>query len=119
MWAKCRNSGTAAVAVVLLIIVVVVVLSVVRHFWAGSANEHFDNLISVYIAEKEDLTPDDRDRLKDQLLESGLFIKMYKWNRDAFIKDRTLYNDMIITRDKQQMRKDEQRGSVIDTVINL
>ena len=119
MRVKRKNSGTVAVAVVLLIIVVVVVLSIARHFWADSANEHFDTLISVYITEKEDLTPDDRDRLKAQLLESGLFIKMYRWNRDSFIRDRTLYNDMIITRDKREMRKDEERGSVIDSVINL
>ena len=119
MWTRYKNSGTVAVAVVLLIIVVIVVLSVVRHFWADSANEYFETLISVYITEKEDLTPDDRDRLKAQLLENGLFVKMYKWNRDGFIKDRTLYNDMIITRDKRQMRKDEERGSVIDAVIKL
>lgn len=119
MRAKYKNSGTAAVAVVLLIIVAIVILSIARHFWADSAKEHFDTLISVYITEKEELTPDDRDRLKAKLLEDGLFIKMHRWNKDSFIKDRTLYNDMIITRDKRQMRKDEERGSVIDAVINL
>jgi len=119
MKAKCKNPGTAAVAVVLLIIIVLVVLSIGRHFWADSAREHFESLISVYITEKEELTPDDRDRLKAQLLEDGLFIKMYKWDRESFIKDKTLYNDMIITRDQRQMRKDRERGSVIDTLINL
>lgn len=117
--AKYRNSGTVAVTVVLLIIVVLIVLSIARHFWADSANEHFDRLISVYIMEKEELNPDDRDRLKAQLLEDGLFIKMHIWNKEDFIKDRQLYNEMIITRDQRQMRKEEEQGSVIDTLINL
>ena len=116
---KYKNSGTVAVALVLLIIIAFVVLSIIRHFWADSANEYFDGLISVYILEKEDLDPADRDRLKAQLLEDGLFIKMHRWNKESFIKDRDLYNDMIITRDKRQMRKEEERGSVIDTMINL
>jgi hypothetical protein len=119
MQAKYKNSGTVAVAVVLLAIITLVVLSIARHFWADSANEHFDRLISVYIMEKEDLNPDDRDRLKAQLLEEGLFIKMHKWDKEAFIKDRQLYNDMIIIRDRRQMRKEEAEGSVMESLINL
>ena len=114
-----NNSGTVAVTAALLIIIVLVVLSIARHFWAGSANEHFDGLISVYIMEKEDLNPDDRDRLKAQLLEDGLFIKMHRWNKESFIKDRQLYDEMIITRDQRQMRKEEAEDSVIETMINL
>jgi hypothetical protein len=116
---KHNNSGTVAVAVALLIIIALVVLSIARHFWADSANEHFDKLISVYIMEKEDFNQDDRDRLKAQLLEDGLFIKMRRWNKESFIKDRQLYDDMIITRDRRQMRKEEAEGSVIETMINL
>jgi hypothetical protein len=88
-------------------------------FDAGSANEHFDKLISVYITEKEDLNEEDRDKLKAQLLEDGIFIKMHRWNKESFIKDRQLYDEMIITRDKQQMRKEEAGSSVIETMINL
>ena len=116
---KHNNSGTVAVTAALLIIIAVVVLSIVRHFWADSANEHFDRLISVYITEKEDLNEDDRDRLRTQLLEDGLFIKMHRWNKESFIKDRQLYNEMIITRDRRQMRKEEAEGSLIETMINL
>ena len=116
---KHNNSGTVAVTVALLIIIALVVLSIARHFWADSANEHFDKLISVYIMEKEDLNQDDRDRLKAQLLEDGLFIKMSRWNKESFIKDRQLYDDMIITRDRRQMKKEEAEGSVIETMINL
>ena len=89
---KRNNSGTVTVAVALLIIIAIGILSIARHFWADSANEHFDKLISVYILEKEDLNPDDRDRLKAQLLEDGIFIKMHRWNKESFIKDRQLYD---------------------------
>jgi hypothetical protein len=116
---KYKSSGTVAVGIVLLIIVVVIVLSIVRYFWIDSANEHFDGLISVYILEKEDFSPDDRDQLRTQLLEDGLFIKMHRWDKESFIKDRQLYDDMLLTRDRRQMRIDEERGSVIDTMINL
>ncbi len=119
MWANCKHRGTVAVTAVLLIIIVLAVLSIVRYFWVDSANEHFDKLISVYIIEKEDFSPDDRDTLKARLLEEGLFIKMYKWNRGSFIKDRELYNDMIVTRDQREMRQRKSQGSIIDTMINL
>ncbi len=116
---KHNNSGTVAVTVALLIIIAVVVLSIARHFWADSANEHFDKLISVYIMEKEDLNENDRDRLRTQLLEDGIFIKMNRWNKESFVKDRQLYNEMIIIRDQRQMRKEEAEGSLIETMINL
>jgi hypothetical protein len=116
---KHNNSGTVAVSVALLIIIALVVLFIARHFWADSANEHFDKLTSVYIMEKEDLNEDDRDRLKAQLVEDGIFIKMHRWNKESFIKDRQLYEEMIITRDRRQIRKEEAEGSVIETMINL
>jgi len=116
---KHNNSGTVAVTVVLLIIIALGILSIARHFWAETANEHFDKLISVYIMEKEDLNQDDQGRLKAQLLEDGLFIKMHRWNKESFIRDRRLYDEMIITRDRRQMRKEEAEGSVIETMINL
>jgi len=119
MQVKHNNSGTVAVTAALLIIIALVVLSIARHFWADSANEHFDKLISVYILEKEDLNEDDRDRLKAQMLEDGIFIKMHRWNKESFIKDRKLYDEMIITRDQRQMREEEAEGSVIETMINL
>ena len=117
--AKHNNSGTVAVTVTLLIIIALVVLSIARHFWADSANGHFDKLISVYIMENENLNQDDRDRLKVQLLEDGLFFKMHKWDKESFIKDRQLYDEMIITRDRRQMREEEAESSVIETMINL
>jgi hypothetical protein len=116
---KRNNSGTVAVTVVLLLIVMVIILSIARHFWVDSTNEYFNKLISVYIMENEDLNETDRDRLRSQLLEDGLFIKMNRWNKESFIKDKQLYDKMIITRDKRQMRLEEQKGSVADTIINM
>jgi hypothetical protein len=116
---KHKNFGTVAVAIVLLIIVVLGALSITRHFWVSSSNDYFNKLISIYITEKDEFNPDDAEKLRAQLLESGLFIKMYKWNRESFIKDRKLYKDMIITRDNRQMRIKEQQGSVVDTLINM
>lgn len=117
--ARNKNSGTVAVTLTLLIIIAVIILSIARHFWADSANKYFDGLISVYIMEKEDLNEEDRDKLKARLLEDGLFIKIHRWNKESFIKDRQLYNEMIITRDQRQMRKEESESSVVETMINL
>jgi hypothetical protein len=116
---KHNNSGTAAVTVSLLLIIAVIILSIVRYFWVDSTNKYFNGLISVYITEKKDLNEDDRDRLRAQLLEDGLFIKMNKWNRESFIKDKQLYKEMIITRDQRKMRKEEKDGSVMEDIINL
>jgi hypothetical protein len=116
---KHNNSGTAAVTLILLVIIAAVILSIARHFWADSANEYFDGLISVYIMEKEDLNEDDHDRLRKQLLEDGLFMKMQRWNKESFVKDRELYNEMIIVRDRRQMKNEEAESTVIETMINL
>ena len=116
---KHNNSGTIAVTVTLLIIIAIVVLSIARHFWADSTNKHFDGLISVYIAENEDISENDREKLRAQLLEDDLFIKMHRWDKGSFIRDRELYNEMIIVRDRRQMREDEAKSTVIETMINL
>ena len=116
---KHNNSGTVAVTVSLLLIIAVIILSIVRYFWVDSTNKYFNGLISVYVSEKKELNEDDRDRLRAQLLEDGLFIKMNRWNRESFIKDRQLYKEMIITRDQWQMRKEEAEGSVVEDMINL
>jgi len=114
-----KNSGTVAVTLILLIILTLAVLSIARHFWADSTNKYFDSLISVYIMEKEDLSEDDHDDLRTRLLEDGLFIKMHRWNKESFVKDRELYDQMIVARDQRQMRKEESESTVIETMINL
>jgi hypothetical protein len=116
---KHNNSGTVAVTLALLLIIAVIILSIARHFWVESTNEYFNELISAYIAENEDFNEDDRGRLRSQLLEDGLFIKMHRWNKESFIKDKQLYDKMIVTRDQRQMRKEESETSVIEDMINL
>lgn len=119
MKSEKRHSGAAVVAVVLLIIVVMIIVAIARHFWADSANKHFDALIAVYIEEKSEYSPEDTQTLRNRLVESGMFMKIHRWSRDSFIKDMALYQDMIVTRDQRQMRREKSGGSVIDSVINL
>ena len=69
--------------------------------------------------EKEDINEEDRDKLRTRLLEDGLFIKMHRWNIESFVKDQELYNEMIVVRDRRQMRKEEAESTVIETMINL
>ena len=114
-----RNTGTVLVAVILLFVVAAVISSIARYFWLDSANDHFNSLISVYIAEKQEFTPDDHNELKAQLLEDGIFIKMHRWQKNSFIKDTKLYKDMILARDRRQMRKDEASTSTMEIMINL
>jgi hypothetical protein len=116
---KRNSSGTVMVTLILLAVIAAVILSVVRYFWVDSANKYFDGLISVYIVENKDLNENDHDRLRKQLLEDGLFIKMNRWNKESFIKDRKLYDEMIVTRDRRQMRKEESEGSITETIINM
>jgi len=91
---------------ILLVIIAAVILSIVRHFWAGSANEYFDGLISVYIMEKEDFNEDDHDRLRKQLLEDG----HQPWTG---IPEGVAYEAMIkdwLTEDNIDAAKEQVRG---------
>jgi len=116
---KHRNSGTVGAGVVLLIIFALIVLSIVRYFWVDAANEHYDNLVSAYIGEMKDYEAEDKDRLKKQLLEGGIFIKMHRWDRESFVKNKELYNEMIKAYEIQQRKREERQGGLIDAVINL
>ena len=111
--------GTVLVALILLAIVALLILSVARYFWLDSLNDHFDRLIAAYIAEKPPLASDDLPRLKTQLLEHGIFIKMHRWNRDSFIKDIALYKEMVTARDQAQMRREKENKSTMEIMINL
>jgi len=116
---KYKNSGTVGGAIVLLIIVALIVLSIVRYFWVDTAIEHYDTLISAYIKEKEDYEPEDQSRLRKQLLESGMFIKIHRWERDSFIKDKELYNEIVKAYNRQEAIREEREGGLIDALINL
>jgi len=116
---KHRNSGTVGAAIVLLIILALIVLSIVRYFWVDAANGHYDTLVSAYIGEIKDYEDEDKDRLRKQLLEGGIFIKMHRWDRESFVKNKELYNEMIKAYEIQQRKREERQGGLIDAVINL
>ncbi len=116
---KHRNLGTVGGAIVLLIIVGLIVLSVVRYFWVDSANDYYDTLIRAYIGEKEDYKAEDIDKLREQLLEDGIFIKIHRWERKSFVKDKELYNEMIRAYEELLRKREEASGGLIDALINL
>jgi len=116
---KHRNSGTVGAGIALLIILALIVLSIVRYFWVDAANGHYDTLISAYIGEVKDYEAEDQSKLKKQLLENGIFIKMHRWDRESFVKDKELYNKMVRAYDRQERRREERQGGLIDAVINL
>jgi len=116
---KYKNSGTVGGAIVLLIIAALIVLAIIRYFWVDTAIEHYDTLISAYIKEKEDYEAEDQTRLRKQLLESGMFIKIHRWERDSFIKDKELYNEIVKAYNRQEAIREEREGGLIDALINL
>ena len=116
---KYKNSGTVGAAIVLLLIAALIILSIVRYFWVDTAIEHYDTLISAYIKETKDYEAEDQSKLKKQLLEGGIFIKMHRWDRESFVKDRELYNEIVKAYNKQERRREEREGGLIDALINL
>ena len=102
----------------LLIIVGLVALTIVRALWLNAANDYYDTLTSVYISQTKDYETEDQDKLKEQLLEGGIFIKMHKWDKEDFIKDKEFYKEMIKTYEKWQRNK-EKKGGVMEDLINL
>ena len=54
----------------------------------------------------------------DQSLENGIFIKMHKWDKEDFIKDKEFYKELIKTYEKWQRNRGRE-GSVMEDLINL
>ena len=119
MNSKSSYSGSVIVRFVPLFVIALVILAFARNFWVDAANKYFNDLIAVYIDEKDEYTRQNHQELYDKLLESDLFIKVHRWNRDSFIADQDLYHDMIVTLDHRQRREEKGKHSVIDSVINL
>ncbi len=115
---KYEKSGTVGGGIVLLFIVLLVVLAIVRLFWLNAANDYYDTLISVYISQNKDYEARDREKLKEKLLEDGIFIKIHRWDKEDFIKDQELYKEMTNTY-KRLQRRNEKDGSVMQDLINL
>lgn len=116
---KYKNSGTVGGAIVLLLIIGLIVLAIVRYFWVDTANDYYDKLISAYIEETQEYDIGDREQLKKRLLEDGIYMKMHRWSRESFVKDKQLYNEMIGKYNELQRKREEAQTSTIETVINL
>lgn len=116
---KYKNPGTMLVSLALLIIVALIVLLIVRFFWVDAANDYYDKLISAYIEETGDYDAGSRGELKKRLLEDGIFIKMHKWDRESFVRDKQLYNEMIKKYAEQQREKETSETGIVETLINL
>ena len=82
---KRAGRGTVAVGVVILTVLVVIILSIIRHFWFSSANEHYDKLIKAYIIQKSEYSEEDADKLRRQLLGDSPFMRMHIWDKDKLI----------------------------------
>lgn len=117
---RYKNSGTVLAGAILLIIVALIVLSIVRSIWVDAANDYYDKLISAYIEETAYYYEGDLDKLKKKLLEDDIFIKIHRWDRESFVKDKQLYNEMIRKQAEQQKKKEEEEVSdAAETLINL
>jgi hypothetical protein len=103
----------------MLIILGLIVMSVVRGFWLAKVNDHYDKIISAYIAETTEYETDDYAGLKEKLLEGGIFIKMHRWDEESFVKDRQLYDQMLKKYDEYERKMEDARDDFIDSVINL
>jgi hypothetical protein len=116
---KRGESGTVGATLVVLLIFGLVVLCVVRYFWVDGVQSDYNALIRVYIQETPGLEASDAERLKEQLLESGLFIKVHRWDKKSFINDKELYDKMVQTYKERQRRIQDAADSTIDALINL
>jgi len=118
---KRKNSGTVSVVSIVLsmIIIALIVLTIVRACWFVTANDHYDKMISAYVSQMKDYKTEDQDKLKKRLLEDGIFIKIHRWDKESFVKDKQLYNEMIKKYNERQREKEEAASGFIDDMINL
>lgn len=114
-----KYSGTAGGVVVIFIIFAFIVVSIMRGFWLAKVNDHFDRIISAYIAETSEYEADDYAGLKEKLLEGGIFIKMHRWDEESFVKDKQLYEEMVREYKEHERKKREAQDGFIDSVIDL
>ncbi|UCG57097.1 MAG: hypothetical protein JSU70_19805 [Phycisphaerales bacterium] len=114
-----RYSGTVGGTTVVLLVFGLIVLCFVRYFWVDRANGQYGTLIRAYVRETPQYQEEDFDKLREQLLEGGMFIKMHRWDRKSFIKDQELYDKMVEAYKARQQRIRDQTDSTIDSLINL
>jgi len=113
----CRKGVGAGM--VIFVIFVLVGLVIVRSLWLGTAERHYGNVISAYIAETEDYEDEDESELRKRLLEGGIFIKIFRWDKKSFVKDTELYSEMLKAYDEQQRNKKGAISELAEDLINL
>jgi len=113
----CRNGAGAGI--VIFVIFALIGLVVVRSLWFGTAERHYDNVISAYIAETEEYEDEDKSELRKRLLEGGIFIKIFRWDKKSFVKDTELYSEMLKAYDEQQRNKKGAISELAEDLINL
>ena len=113
----CRKGVGAGM--VIFVIFVLVGLVIVRSLWLGTAERHYGDVISAYIAETEDYEDEDESELRKRLLEGGIFIKIFRWDKKSFVKDTELYNEMLKAYDEQQRNKKGAISELAEDLINL
>jgi len=106
-------------ATVILLIFALIVLVVVRSLWFATAERHYGNVISAYIAETEDYEDEDKSELRNRLLEGSIFIKIFRWDKKSFVKDKQLYDEMIKAYNEQQRKKEAEVTGFADDLVNL
>jgi len=114
---NCRTGSGAGAAIFLIF--ALIVLAIVRSLWFAKADGHYDKVISAYIAETEDYEDEDKDELRRRLLEDGMFIKIFRWDKKSFVKDEQLYDEMIKASNEQQRKKEAEVGGFVEDLINL
>jgi len=112
------RTGVGAATVILLIFALIV-LAVVRSLWFATAERHYGNVISAYIAETEEYEQGDKGELRKRVLEGGIFIKIFRWDKKSFVKDKQLYNEMIKAYNEQQRKKEAEVAGFAEDLVNL
>jgi len=104
----------AGAGIVILLIFALIVLVIVRSLWFATAERHYGNVISAYIAETEEYEQGDKGELRKRLLEGSIFIKIFRWDKKSFVKDKQLYDEMIKAYNEQRRKKEAEVTGFVD-----
>ncbi|MBW8002042.1 MAG: hypothetical protein FVQ80_08460 [Planctomycetes bacterium] len=116
---KRKNNGSVGGSIITLLVLGLIVLFIARGIWVKSTNHHFDVLISAYISETDGVEEDTRGDLKEKLAESGIFLQVTNWDKESFIKDEKLYENVKKALEAKEQRIRDEHNDAISDVINL
>lgn len=114
-----KNKGSAGGTIITLLVLGLIVLFIARGIWVKSTSHHFNVLISAYISETDGVEEDARVDLKEKLVESGIFLQMTSWDKESFIKDVKLYEDVKKALEAKEQRIRDEHNDAVSDVINL